>query len=247
MKKVAIVIIASLLSIYSCSKDEGVGNVELNFKLLYDGTPLIAGQEYEYPQGYNFFITKYSMFLSELTLLNGGFTTELSQAEFIDIAASQFDAASAEQGVTLRFENIPGGDFDGLRISLGLPESLNSTAPIDYTSASPLSNAGEYWEGWSSYIFHKLEGRMDPDGDGELDTGIALHIGSDQAYRSKSISREISVSDGETTRVEIDIDLKDILAVDGQYFDLVETPQVHHLGVLPKVLPLMDNIIDAIK
>ncbi len=233
------------LVIQSCSEDDKLGAVELNFKLVYDGTPLIAGQTLDYPLGFEFFITKFSMFLSELSIENSTVSIDLSDAIFLDLAAEQFDDTSAQSGVTLRFEGIPENEYTTMKVSLGLPGILNSTNPTDYISDSPLANTGEYWAGWESYIFHKLEGKMDPDGNGLLDTGIALHIGSDDAYRNRTIIKNIVVDDGETTVVEIVIDLKEVLTVEGQAFDLAETPQVHHLGVLPKVLPLMDNLIDT--
>lgn len=231
---------------FACSQDDGEGAVELNFKLMYDGSPLVAGEEYMYPLGFPFIVTKYSMFLSELNISNSESSIDLSQAVFLDLAGNQFDMENAQKGSSVRFDNIPAGNYSMLNISIGLPETLNGTNPSNYTVDSPLSNTGEYWEGWESYIFHKLEGRMDADNDGELESGIALHIGSNDAYRTKQVNRDIRVTNDETAVVEIAIDLKDILEVNGAAFDLIETPQVHHLGVLPQVLPLMDNLIGSI-
>jgi len=237
-----------LLSIFhlSCKEDDKLGSVEFNFKLLYDGSPLVAGKEYEYPLGFNFFVTKYSMFLSEINISSAEIDYNLTDVVFLDLASSQFDDQSAQQGTTVRFSGVPEGEYENLNISLGLPESVNGTNPSNYGSESSLANTGEYWEGWESYIFHKLEGRMDTDNDGELEAGIALHIGSNDAYRNKQINKQIIVNDGETTTVNINIDLVEVMMINGQAFDLQETPQVHHLGVLPKVLPLMDNLLESI-
>lgn len=236
----------SLICAFSCSKEDKLGSVEFNFKLLYDGTPLVAGETYDYALGFPFIVTKYSMFLSEIDISNSDSRVSLADVLFLDLAGNQSDSQSAQQGTTVRFSEVPEGDYSNLQISLGLPESMNSTNPSDYASESSLANTGEYWEGWESYIFHKLEGRMDTDDDGELETGIALHIGSNDAYRTKQIEKQIIVNDGETTTVDINIDLKDVLMVDGTAFDLMETPQVHHLGVLPKVLPIMDNLLESL-
>jgi len=243
--KIFLVILASVIVLQSCSPDEEEGAIEFNFKLLYDGAPLVAGEAYDYPLGFKFFVTKFSMFLSELSIENSTTTYDISDAIFLDLAAEQFDAATAAQGATLRFEGVPENEYTAMNVSLGLPGTVNNTNPTDYTAASPLANTGEYWAGWESYIFHKLEGKMDPDGDGVLDVGIALHIGSDDAYRNRSIAKNIVVTGGETTIVQIEIELKDVLSIEGEAFNLEETPQVHHLGVLPRVLPIMDNLIDA--
>jgi len=243
--RILIIAVVGLAIIQACSPEEKEGSLEFNFKLVYDGSPLVAGQVYEYPLGFEFFVTKFSMFLSELSIENSTTSLNISDAIYLDLAAEQFDSETAQDGATIRFENIPENEYTTMNVSLGLPGTLNSTNPTDYMTDSPLSNTGEYWAGWESYIFHKLEGKMDPDGDGELDAGIALHIGSNDAYRSRTIDKSIVVNGGETTVVEIEIDLKNVLLVEGQAFDLKETPQVHHLGVLPKVLPIMDNLIGA--
>lgn len=228
----------------SC-KEGGQGNLEMVFKLEYDGKPLVAGEKYNYPLGFEFFITKYSMFLSEVAMLKGEASIEIAEALFMDLAANQSTAAEAAVGTKVILEAIPEGTYKSINMSIGLPSDLNATSPSDYTSSSPLSNTGEYWEGWSSYIFHKIEGKMDSDADGSLDAGIALHIGSNDAYRNRTISKIIEIMPDQTTSIEFVIDLKEVLQINNQAFDLQETPQVHHLGVLPKVLPLMDNLIEV--
>lgn len=235
-----------LLTFSSCKEDE-FGTVELKLQLLYDDTPFEATREYNYPGGYDLFFTKVSMFLSNIELQSVGENFELLPVTFIDFGATQNTAENAALGTSYTITDVPKGDYTGLKLNLGISSQENSTQPADYDSSNPLSNTGEYWAGWSSYIFHKTEGKMDTNGDGEFDTNIALHIGSDEAFRSGEVLGDLTVKGGEMNTITLTVDILDIYRKNGAPFDFVERPQVHHQGHLPQVLPLMDRIIEGFK
>jgi hypothetical protein len=90
----------------------------------------------------------------------------------------------------------------------------------------------------------KTEGKMDPDGNGvfENEDGFALHLGSNDAFRSVALNKSFTVSPGSSTQLEIIIDLKDMFDMGGSFYDLVARPQIHTLEALPNALPLMDNL-----
>lgn len=229
----------------SCGDEVEESNVDLNILLNYDGLPLYTGLEVDYALGYQVFFTKYSFYLSDITLTSSEGDYLLSAVEFVDLLAGKTDAASAEEGTSLTYASVPTREYSGLKMNIGVPTSINATAPNSYDSGSPLANTGEYWEGWSSYIFHKIEGRIDDASDsGSFETALALHIGSDAAFRSITIDTPISI-DKENETINMSIDLAKAFEVDGGTFNLLETPQVHHLGVLPKVLPILDATENA--
>ena len=87
---------------------------------------------------------------------------------------------------------------------------------------------------------------MDADGDDDPEAGIALHIGSDEAFREVSVNAPISI-DSENETVQINFDLLENLLLGSEYYDFIETPQVHHLGVLPKVLPILDKTSQSVQ
>ena len=234
----AILFLSLLLT--SCDDNVEESNVDLNIQLNYDGLPLYTGLEVDYALGYQVFFTKYSFYLSDITLTSTEGEYLLSSVEFVDLLAGKTDAESAEGGTSLTYAKVPTREYTGLKMNIGVPTSVNATAPNTYDIESPLANTGEYWEGWSSYIFHKIEGRIDdPNGTEAFETALAIHIGSDAAFRSFSINTPISL-DKENETIKMSIDLAKAFEVDGGTFDLLETPQVHHLGVLPKVLPILD-------
>ncbi len=242
---ISILLFLSLLN-SSCSDDIVESNIDLNFQLQYDGTPLYSGMEVDYALGYPVFFSKYSFFLSDIALTSPDGDYLLSAVEFVDPLAGKFDASDAEKGTFLSYTKIPIKEYSGLKFNIGVPASVNATAPNAYAAGTPLANTGEYWESWSSYIFHKIEGRIDDPADAEsFETALALHIGSDAAFRSFEINTPIAI-DKENETISLVLDLAKALNTEAGMYDLLETPQVHHLGVLPKVLPILDATEKAI-
>lgn len=222
-------------------------NVNLQFILLYDGQPLVSFDKYDYPLDYQIFFTKVSMYLSDLSLTANGVKTPLLDAVFLNPTASQVDEASASRGITVPVSNVPVGEYDGLSFNIGIPPDLNAKNPSEFPNDSPLSNSGEYWVGWSSYIFHKTEAKADIDGDGQFETNIALHIGSNDAFRPATLNKSISIHEGDGNTISLTLDLLDLYKLSNGYYDFQARPQIHKLEQLPDVLPLMDNLAVAIK
>lgn len=230
----------------SCNSDIEEATVELQFTLTYEDAPLVSFDEVSYPLGYDVFFTKYSLYLSDIKLTSAEGDHELSKVEFLDLLTGVEDVSSAEAGQSLVYQNVPARSFEGLSFNIGVPSEVNATEPASYDINSPLSNNGEYWVGWTSYIFHKIEGKVDADGDGTPEAGLALHIGSDQAFRKANITVPINI-DKERETINVNFDLSDILNIDGSFFDILATPQIHHLGILPKALPILDSTVENVQ
>ena len=118
---------------------------------------------------------------------------------------------------------------------------------MDYPQNHPLFFSGEYWDSWDSYIFFKIEGKADVDMDGTKETPIALHGGSNAAFRAKDFTMDFSVEAQKTTTLVFTIDVKDIFDNNGTVYDLVETPQIHSLSQIPQTNELADNLKEAMR
>lgn len=233
------------LMIGACGDNEEA-NLDLTFQLQFDGEGVYSGQEIDYDLGYKVFFTKYSLYLSDIVLESAEGDFALSEVEFVNLLDGITSEAEAERGTSLSYTEVPKRDYTGIRMNIGLPTDVNATSPADYMSTSPLANTGEYWEGWSSYIFHKIEGKIDDPATPEaFQTGLALHIGSDDAFRAVQISTPITITD-DNESVNLILDLKQGLTIDGSLYDLLARPQVHHQGVLPEVLPILDATSQAV-
>ena len=81
---------------------------------------------------------------------------------------------------------------------------------------------------------------MDTDNDGDFETNIALHVGSDAA------SREISFRSSDSSNESIDIDVRSIFESDGTVYNIQEDPQIHSLFQLDKANFLIQNLAKQI-
>jgi len=225
---------------FSCG-DEAY-DYDVIFKLEYEGEPLVMLDEYEYPDGRKIKFTRFSVYISDITITDGIDIQKVKDIDFLNLTDSHSSIESSRTGYRLNLENIDINDPTQLEFGLGLNPMQNASIPADYSGDHPLAKPGEYWIGWGSYIFFKIEGIMDSTGDGDTDTNIALHIGSDDMLRSTSVS--LSDDDGEK---EITIDLLDIFRDDGNIYDITSDPQIHSLNQISQASFLIDNLQKQIK
>ncbi len=225
-----------------------VNTMDLVFKIRYGNEPVVAFQDsYTHDEGYEMIFTRFSFFMTNVTLINGDGETEVLEIFHVRSLKDQNGLEDAERGYVVTVDSIPDGSYDAIRFGIGLPPDLNGQEPADFTSDHPLAATGEYWVGWESYIFHKTEGNIDFDGDGTFDTGMALHVGADTTYRQKEMPMPLEFGNGNTNEVDITIDLKEFLMPTGKpAYDLQGTPQIHSLSQMEEALELSDNLVNAI-
>jgi len=240
MKIRILIIIATSLILGSCTS-ENVDEININFKLSYGDEPLVMFEEVEYPDGRNFEFTRFSFFISDVRLNDGTSSTLVKDVDYIDLTPSHATIADAEAGYdyVITLEDIE--SFDKLEMNFGLTDAQNATRPEDYTSSSALSLSGEYWANWESYVYVKIEGRMDLDNDGISD-GIALHLGSEVARRAITVNDLDSASD-----ITLSIDVRKIFDNNGVIYDIDSTPRIHSLDQLDQTQLLMDNFVNSLE
>jgi len=221
---------------FSCNDDER-SDLTLNFKLLYDGAPLVMLDDYEYPDGKTIQFTRVSFYISEVYIIRENGNDLLTDVEMINLSQTHQSNAGATAGANFVFENQKSDPIDSIQFFIGLAPTLNATEPSDYQGDHPLANSGEYWIGWDSYIFSKLEGSVDLDGDGTMETNFALHIGSDQALQSTKLN--IKNPDSKVIPFELDV-LKIFESAD--LYDIEQNPQIHSLNQIDKALFLIENL-----
>jgi len=235
--KILYTFLALSLFLISCGGNDD--NAVINFKLEYDGEPLVMFQEYDYPDGNIIEFSRVSFYLTNISLANEGIAYTGGEV-YVDLTTAHADLESANKGLDLVLDNIEEKKIDVLSFDLGLSPTLNATVPSDYPSSNDLSRTGEYWSNWNSYVFAKIEGRMDRDGDGIKD-GFTLHLGSDAAARSLNFDN----AEGDN-EMELTIDVEKVFNT-GSLYNLVETPNIHSLNQIDKINQLMDNLASSIE
>ena len=186
-----------------------------------------------------------SFFMSDLRVSDGIESVELIEAQHINLTQSHLDAEAAERGFQVISESLDMPTISTATFNLGLTPAQNALTPNDYPVDSDLSNSAEYWIGWESYVFAKIEGLVDLDNDGNPESTFALHLGSDDIMRS--ITMEEIDQNGDTYTLDIDIDLQNIFERNGDIFDIVETTNIHSLAQINEASFLIDNWQSAIQ
>lgn len=233
MKKLLILLVVLSAFASSCSNDPEdlveTGTVVINFKGLFDGDALVFNEDESYFDGMAMRMTNLGFYASDLSLINAlGGEIKLSEIEYIDFQTVSFDPADAAAGISLTFTDVPVGIYTGVTFGLGVKSDLNAMVPADFTSESPLSDAGNHWTAWDSYIFMKVEGRTDIDGDGQQFEGSFLyHTGGDALYRTVSLDKSITFTEDETATTVIELEAKDVFSNGSLNQDLVNQSISH--------------------
>jgi len=216
-KFISLSLLFCLLILSACDKDTAtpIETTTLGFAFTanYGGVPLVINeQEYDYA-GKPIRFSKVSFYMSNVTLGE----TEVSDVNYVDLTKTHTDQAAAETGTIMNFPKIPVGEYNSMAFGIGVAPDLNRTKPSDYSTSHPLGadNSGEYWEAWESYIFVKIEGQYDADGDGfdGEDVAFAYHIGQDEMYKSISATFDspLLLEENTPTNISFSLDIKQLL------------------------------------
>jgi hypothetical protein len=79
-----------------------------------------------------------------------------------------------------------------------------------------LGDPGNYWTSWNSYIFSRIEGRLDtlPNAAGG-DVSYLYHSGVDGMYQTRTFSKTFEIKTGVNTELIFNINGKDIFYKSG--------------------------------
>lgn len=150
----------------SCKKDPvnpsaGEKNLTLNFKAQFDGQALPMFSDVVVSNEESFQLQTLNFFLSyiEIQKENGDWVT-IDSSAYVNFS-NLVDVSDAESGVNLSYSLAEAGNFTAIRFGLGVAPDLNAMDPADFSSATALGDAGNYWTAWDSYIFTRTEGKID--------------------------------------------------------------------------------------
>ncbi len=236
--------------------------VTLNFLANYNNDLLLLEKEYMYAGDMPIKFSQFNFYIANIALIkqegNNFSETELLDIGFVDFPYNLNQEELAEKGQTIQINNIPVGDYDGIKIGFGVPADLNRTKTNEYGSENPLSKSSHYWDGWSSYIFSKIEGKADMDFDGTFETndgeGLTYHMGTDELYTTRTLFENLQLKENETLELQLNIDLKKLFLMpnpefdengDG-YLDIEEYESVHAEDRMEIAKQIMNNYSQAI-
>jgi len=221
------------LGLAACEKDDNTGpakaHLDVVMEATYDGQLMETFKKYPYDT-YNLQFTRFHTYLSDIELIRAdGSAERLTDIAFVDFTPDNAPSALSVRQ-TLPFHGVPVGEYTGIRMGVGVKPSLNAKNPGNFPANHPLFLENEYWLGWKSYIFTKVEGRGDQDMDGTDDYFMVHHYGSDPVYRTVTIQTPIRVAAEGASALALSIDLRQLFTMaDGTWYNLPANPQTSHM------------------
>lgn len=243
MKQLLCLLLTGIL-FFSCSPPEE--SISLRFNLTYDGEPLAMFTDVDYPDGRKMQFQRVSFYISGLEVSEKGQASPVADVDYVDMTASHSDPAEIIPTIVEYFaEDYP--DYDQLSFTLGLSEEQNNSVPADFSSNSALARNGEYWPSWNSYVFAKLEGNIDLDGDGEYGAGEAFifHLGSTEVARDVSLN----ITKNQQEIINLTVDIEKVFQRGTQIYDIDDFLKLEQLNddQISRMNWMMDNLSGAIR
>ncbi|MBV6438847.1 MAG: hypothetical protein DYG98_11920 [Haliscomenobacteraceae bacterium CHB4] len=222
MKNFAFFLLLFAAASFSSCKDNDdtdiKDNFSLTFRATYDGELLEKYKNYPYGDKVILF-DKFNTYLSDIALVNGATEVKLSDIEWVNFTP---DLAPNDKTVEVTYKyTVPDGNYTGIKLGYGVSPDLNAKSPADFPTDHPLYVESEYWSGWKSYIFTKVQGEVDLNGDGVTETNLFYHCGSDPVYNVATTNGNIAVAG--TGSLVVEFDLKKLFTFNGQLLDLTVT------------------------
>ncbi len=148
----------------------------------------------------------------------GGVPTELDFTRFYVSNMRLVDSAGNETLAEVKYlyvvtdpdeyeiGEIPDGNYAKLRFEIGIDSATNHGDPSLYAIGDPLGAQfpNMHW-GWSvGYIFLRIDGVADSDGDGTPDDGFEIHLGTDEYLATIEIDYPITIGAGHENIFHLD-------------------------------------------
>lgn len=95
--------------------------------------------------------------------------------------------------------NLPAGDYAKIRFDVGIDSATNHADPSQWAVGDPLGpqSPSMQW-GWTmGYIFLRLDGSIDTDGDGTPDDPVIIHLGTDPYLAHVEVDYPLTIGDGQ--------------------------------------------------
>lgn len=226
-----------------CNRDNDASKdaqLEFEFRALYDGADLRENFSYSYGSHTVQFRT-FTLFISDIEVIRDGAATLLKDAIYLDFFPK---SSTSDQAEIIRHNfALEPGDYSAIRIGLGVKPEYNDRRPSDFPTGHALTNELEYWLGWRSYIFTKIEGAGDSNQDGNMDYFTIYHVGGNPTYRTLTFPLDLRIKPG-SNKVEATFDLKKAFTLpDGSLYDMLNNPATHSQ---PTELTVANAIMDGL-
>lgn len=229
MKKLLLLLSFALMAVLIIGCDDDgpqptTTTLTLNFDARFGAEEFIAFKYYPYENGDSIYINTLHFYVSDIVLLNGNEETVIKDITTLSFEDNLEVGSDVEQII---IEDVPEGNYTGIRIGIGVDSVLNHTLPADYEAGHPLANASEYWDWRETYIFGKFEGRH-KDANG-VETFYTYHPGTDPYFHTNTYNTTINLAGGVAQDLNFSIDFGNLFNQGAGKLDIPNN-SVSHTG-----------------
>ncbi len=231
-----LVLLVGLASVLlpSCDKDKGLADLNLQIRFTPGGADFASDQVYQI----NGTAVKFNVlrfYMSEMGLVDAS-GDQLKVETYILAQPGQQDYDAGQ---------VLPQTYSAFGFSLGIDSLTNHADPTQYGSSNPLApqSPSMHWSWASGYIFVRIDGIYDGDGDGIPDpgNGFEVHLGTDAFLADMEFSGSFGSDDAE--QINIGIAFDPLVLFDGVDFPAVNT--THTMDNMPMAMQVRNNIPQA--
>lgn len=243
MKKFIPIIAFTVFSFMSCScpHETASGTLNLQFTSTYQSKPLVLNTWFPYGGGGQIKFDRQYLFLSDIRLMINNSWYPLKDIELLEFTDVQDSETSAKNGLNKMYTQIPEGGYSMIQFTIGVNSEFNKKKPADFPSSSPLSNSGNYWTSWNSYIFSKLQGFYDIEGDGTANFPVSYHLGTDTVLRTITLPCNLLITENGTAKLHINYESQNAFLTPGGYLNLKTVPNMHSNANVNEQIEMANN------
>jgi hypothetical protein len=224
--------------------EDNVGTLTLHFIPKYGDNTLVMEEKVTTQYGYGITFQRLAFF-TKVQDGNAAEKTNGNEVSWIDFS-NLTSKTTADKGVTVAFD-LNSGTYNNLNLTIGVPTGLNKKIPSDFKSTNPLSEEGQYWDSWNSYIFTKTEGKIDTSSIASDAFNFSYHTGTDEMFRTVSLPKNFTIDKDKNTDITIVLDVKELLDGKSGVVNPLKDQNAHSLSNKAVALKISDNYKTALK
>ncbi len=212
-------------------------NVALRFRGMLNNEVFSFGQISQNHDEQTYSFDRFDFYVSNVKLIDAnGNETLLSEVELYDLGCPKPIV-----------NQVPAGNYTSVKIGLGLSENLNASDPTLFEPGHPLSyvNSEHYWSWATRYIFLMVEGKLNDTDNSE--SIFLYHLGKDDLYEEVVLERNITVTENETTDIDITIDVDKLFYNEDSSIDMINDNASHTNDSFELASEIYSNFAKAVR
>jgi len=241
--------IFSFLLFSACRPDcetEEAGTLKLNFVFVANNQ-IIDNNTFSFTNAWDMQLTTLKMYFSNIKANN---ITNNRNEDILDVHLVDFNNIST---LSINVE-LESGNYNNFSLGIGLDPQTNLIDPNTVVSNNPLHIFnGMHWAAWDTYIFMKLDGKIDTALSNDFNYPFTYHPGAEELYELKTFSSDFNIYPNLETEIDIIVNINNIfypIFTNSTSIDIISEPSTHTFdgqgNVTQLAITFFENVTQSI-